>query len=169
MKASDFPRGPTLRPDRRSRFGPLCGPPLDIWFDEDCGICQFTVRWLRPLDGGRRLTFWGYTRGDGSPVPVPTGFTAEELEERRSREIVVELMGPTGPTGRVLGGGPAMVQILAALPVLRFLVWPLRLPGLAQLVALAYRAVARNRRQLSGAVGLNACRVRPPPVTPKAP
>lgn len=137
------------------RFGGLCGPPAWVYFDEDCGVCQATVRLLRPLDGGRRLTFLGYLED----LPLPPGLDREALETRRAVEIVVYL--PT--RGRVLGGAAGMVAVLSALPLLRFLVWPLLLPGLSHLSEWAYRRVARNRRRISAALGLNACRVRPPP------
>lgn len=132
----------------------LCGPALSVYFDEDCGICQATVRALRPLDRGRRLTFLGY----GDDVPLPPGLDREALEARRAVEIVVHVRA----TGAVHGGARGMVQILAALPVLRFVVWVGRLPGLSHVLEVAYRAVARNRRRISAALGLDACRVRLP-------
>jgi predicted DCC family thiol-disulfide oxidoreductase YuxK len=132
----------------------LCGPPLSVYFDEDCGICQATVRALRPLDRGRRLTFLGYD----DDLPLPPGLDREALEARRAVEIVVHVRS----TGAVLGGARGMLQILAALPLLRFVVWLGRLPGLSHLLEAGYRAVARNRRRISAALGLNACRVRLP-------
>lgn len=132
----------------------LCGPALAVYFDEDCGICQATVRALRQLDRGRRLTFLGYD----DDLPLPPGMDREALEARRAVEIVVHVRS----TGVVLGGARGMLQILAALPLLRFVVWLGRLPGLSHLLEAAYRTVARNRRRISVALGLDACRVRLP-------
>lgn len=132
----------------------LCGPALWVYFDEDCGICQLTVRWLRPLDAGRRLTFLGYL----DPLPLPPDLDRETLEARRANEIVVY----APERGFVHGGARGIVEILCALPLLRFVVWPARLPGLSHLSEALYRLVARNRRRISAALGLNACRVRPP-------
>lgn len=132
----------------------LCGPALWVYFDEDCGICQATVRFLRPLDAGRRLTFLGYVE----PLPLPPGMDLDALEARRTYEIVVY----APERGFVHGGARGIVEILSALPLLRFLVWPARLPGLSHLAEMLYRLVARNRRRISAALGLNACRVRPP-------
>jgi predicted DCC family thiol-disulfide oxidoreductase YuxK len=132
----------------------LCGPALWVYFDEDCGICQATVRFLRPLDAGRRLTFLGYVE----PLPLPPGMDLDTLEARRTYEIVVY----APERGFVHGGARGIVEIVSALPLLRFLVWPARLPGLSHLAEMLYRLVARNRRRISAALGLNACRVRPP-------
>jgi len=132
----------------------LCGPALAVYFDEDCGICQATVRALRPLDRGCRLTFLGF----GDEIPLPPGLDREALEARRANEIVVHVRS----TGAVLGGARGVLQILAALPLLRFVIWLGRVPGLSHLLEAGYRVVARNRRRISAALGLDACRVHLP-------
>lgn len=155
MTPSEPPQDSALEPaPAPTRWRHVCGPALWVYFDEDCGICQATVRILRPLDAGHRLTFLGYLE----PLPLPPGLDRDTLEARRLEEIVV--YAPA--RGDVLGGAPGMIRILSALPLLGLLVWPWRLPGLSHLAAWAYRLVARNRRQISAALGLNACRVRPP-------
>ena len=139
---------------KKTPLGRLGGPAAWVYYDEDCGICQASVRTLRPLDRGRRLTWLGF----GEEIPLPPGLDREALEALRANEIVVYVPS----TGRIFGGALAMLQLLAALPLLRFVLWPLRLPGLIHLAEWLYRRVARNRRHLSAALGLNACKVRPP-------
>ena len=154
MELSDHPQDSMAeRAPAHGFVRSLCGPAVWVYFDEDCGICQATVRILRPLDVGRRLTFLGYL----DPLPLPPGLDLDTLEARRQTEIVVY----TPSRGEVLGGAPGMIRLLSALPLVGLLVWPWRLPGLSHLAAWAYRLVARNRRRISVALGLNACRVRP--------
>lgn len=140
---------------KESTLARLAGPAVWAYFDEDCGICQASVRYLRPLDRGHRLTWYGF----GDDIPLPPGLDRDTLEARRAHEIVVYVPS----TGRVLGGARGMLAILSALPLLRFVLWPWRLPGLIHLAEWLYRRVAHNRRHISSALGLNACRIRPVP------
>jgi len=112
---------------------------VTVWFDDDCGVCSASVRWLmartddtvtfRPnrelVDEHLRVTADDaivVTDADGSWVAV---------------EAVALILDRSGRLGRLVAAG-------------------LRLPGLHAVAGIAYRWVARNRSRLSARLGLAA-------------
>ena len=112
---------------------------VTVWFDDDCGVCSASVRWLmartddtvtfRPnrelVDEHLRVTADDaivVTDADGSWVAV---------------EAVALILDRSGRLGRLVAAG-------------------LRLPGLHAVAGIAYRWVARNRARLSARLGLAA-------------
>lgn len=117
--------------------------PIVVHFDDDCGVCSASVRFLR------RFT-------DSTVTYEPNRYLDDPALERLAEEALIvtgdggpwfavaavsKALGRTGPLGRVAGG-------LIALPVIR------------SLAGIVYRLVARNRQRISARLGLvAACRL----------
>lgn len=119
---------------------------VKVVFDYDCGICLWICRLLKRLDPWQRLTFIG----NGDPAELPSGVDPALCE---TSVVVVDA------EGRVYVEERAVARALRALPFGIVLAFWLYVPGLAQLARLAYRAVAKNRVQISSFFGLGACGV----------
>jgi len=133
---------------------PRRGRARQVFYDADCGFCYLCVRVLARLDVHRRLRLLPNTRVDA----LPAGFDVAALE----RYVLV--VDPA--RDRRWTRGDAVAEALAALPLGRLWSWPLRLPGIRQLMNVAYDVVARNRTRLSLWLGLSGCRVPSAPTVP---
>jgi predicted DCC family thiol-disulfide oxidoreductase YuxK len=114
-----------------------------VYFDADCGICFWIARLLARLDLLQRLEL--RSNLDGLPEGVAPG--------REQDTLIVQNLD----TGRVCERASAVAEALYALPVGFLVAWLLRFPGLNLLFGVLYDLVARNRREISMWVGLNAC------------
>jgi predicted DCC family thiol-disulfide oxidoreductase YuxK len=110
---------------------------LTVLYDADCGVCRLTVRALRSLDWGRRLSFMPLQRFEATAAGDPT--QAQLLRALHVRD----------DGGRWQRAGDAMLRIAGMIPVLVPLALVGRLPGMSGPVEAAYRLVADNRNRIS--------------------
>jgi len=124
---------------------------LTVVFDQDCGVCQASIAWLRRRDPGGELRFIG---NDSPELPkgVPRDQTNETL-------FVVE-----EASGRIRTRADGIAWLLRTRPGFAALGWKLLgvlmvVPGIRLLSNFAYRIFAKHRHRVSAALGLNACAV----------
>jgi len=124
---------PKLLPQRRARG------PVTVWFDDDCGVCSASVRWLMK-------------RTDSSVIFRPN----RELDD-------AALLSASYDALVVTAGGESWTAIAAVATILdrsgwlgRGAAFGLRLPGVHALAGLVYRWVAGHRGQISARLGLAA-------------
>ena len=122
-------------------------PQLICFFDSDCGICFQFARLLARLDVLERIEL----RSNQDHQALPAGVGPELVEHT----IVAFGRG----RARTYLRSEAIARLCLALPGggLPFLV--LRTPGLRALFERLYEQVARNRREISVALGFAACGV----------
>jgi predicted DCC family thiol-disulfide oxidoreductase YuxK len=122
---------------------------VELFYDDDCGICLWCARLLKRLDLRGNITF----RANSDTDALPEGVTAEMADQAM---IAVDHHGkPHSDAG-------AVAVVLLALPLLGWLGLLISLPGIAQLTSWLYFKVARSRLDISVAVGLGACGIRRP-------
>ncbi len=143
-----LPLGPALA--RRAGRRASDGPTLECFFDADCGICFQLARLLARMDRLGQVELLSNRDAER----LPEGVTAELIEET----IVVRDIA----RDRRYTRATAIAVLCRALP----LGWPawalLSLPGLGFLWNGLYDLVARNRRRISTALGMAACRLPDP-------
>lgn len=127
----------------------MAGEPLTVFYDGDCGVCTWCVRWASARDRYDRLCFRGQTAGG----PIPEDLGAADFEALAERTVVA--WAPR--SGRVWTRHLAVSRVLAALPGGVLLAWPARLPVLGWLFGLAYDAFAARRHRISAALGMGVC------------
>lgn len=121
---------------------------LTCYYDADCGICQRAVRFLQDRGASANVRFIANTALDASHDDIPESLLDSTI-------VVVD-----GESGRRYIESRAVAKLVGQLPIpWRCLRW-LALPGLRYVADLGYRAVAKNRTQISKWLGLHACRVR---------
>lgn len=124
---------PKLLPRQRHR------EDLTVWFDDDCGVCSMSVRWL-------------------------LGRTDASVRFRPNRELDDEALVATAADAIVVtSDGRSWTAVAAVAAVLdrsgrwgRAMAFGLRLPGVHALAGLVYRWVAGHRGQISARLGLAA-------------
>lgn len=120
-------------------------PPLEVWFDGSCGLCQASVAWARRRDVARRLRFRdASSESEAGEAPV----TAQELGSA---------MWVRRPDGSLAGGFAGVRAVLAELPRWRWLARLLAAPPFRWLGPPAYRLVARYRHRLPLRAFVLAC------------
>lgn len=114
---------------------------LTLYYDGKCPFCAAEMARLAQWDRQHVLAF--------TDIAVP-GFDPAHLQASMA-DLNAQLYGLTHD-GRVLVGIDTM---LAAYTLVGkgYLVWPLRVPGLRQLLAVLYRAFARHRYTMSRLLG----------------
>ncbi len=124
---------------------------LEVFYDGECPLCLREIRMLGRRDCRKRFRFADISAEgfDASSV----GRTAEELMERIHGRL---------PDGRIIEGVEVFRRLYAAVGF-RPLVALTRLPGIAQLLEIAYRAFARNRLRLTGRCLDDSCAVHAKP------
>ncbi|MCB9545483.1 MAG: DUF393 domain-containing protein [Myxococcales bacterium] len=125
----------------------LAGPPVRVFYDSDCGICHLTARVLRRLDVLGLITWVGREEA----VEPPAGWSADDLAARREDTLIAT------DGQRTWTESGAVWRTLRALPLLRPVVWPMRLPGVRHALDAAYRAFAGRRHRVSAWIGLGEC------------
>jgi predicted DCC family thiol-disulfide oxidoreductase YuxK len=109
-----------------------------LHYDDDCGLCTHSVRWL-----ARRSRGVEYRK-------LSTGIGEQE-------SVVLEL-----DDGSELCGAPAVAAVLRRCGRAWQAIGGLMLlPGVAHLAAVLYRLVARNRSRISRALGWGVCEIEP--------
>lgn len=134
-------------------LGRLAGKPIRVYYDSDCGICSWFCRLGRRLDVLGKIEWLGRD----APDRAPTGWTPEQLAEAREHSIITD-DGETVHTGI-----RAVHRALCALPGLRLLVWPLRIPGISHLFDWLYRSFGARRHRVSAWLGMGLCGIARPP------
>ena len=101
-------------------------------FDGDCAFCRAWIEYWKALTGDRV---------DYSPLQE-IGERFPQVSPQQFRSAVQLIL----PNGEVLSGAHAVFTALAALPERRWMLWLYeRLPGVAILCEVAYRAIAAHR------------------------
>src|ERR687893_2331878 len=113
-------------------------PQLTLVFDGACGFCTRSVRLIKTLDRGRRVTAVPFQK---SGTPASVGLT---LEECKASAWAI------APDGERYRGAEAVNALVAAalgsaLPLLVY-----NLPGIRQLQDLIYSLIASKRNRLPG-------------------
>jgi predicted DCC family thiol-disulfide oxidoreductase YuxK len=118
---------------------------MELYFDGACPLCAREVAFLRRLDRRARIRF--------SDIAAPgfdaaaTGIAWPDLMDRIHARLA---------DGTVVEGVEAFRRLYALLGW-GWLVAPTRLPGVRQLLDLAYRTFARNRLRLTGRCAAEGC------------
>jgi predicted DCC family thiol-disulfide oxidoreductase YuxK len=122
--------------------------PLLVVYDEDCGLCQASIEWLRRRDHRSRFRFIG---NDGE---LPAGVSREETEHT---VVVLE-------DGRKRVRAAAVARLLAELRGWNLVGKLLQLPAISWAADRGYDQFARNRHRISTALGMTSCPAprRPP-------
>ena len=129
---------------------------IEVFYDGACPLCMREIRMLRGRDRRRRLRFVDIA-ADGFD-PAALGVTWELLMDRIHGRL---------PDGTLVEGVEVFLRAYAAVgfgPVVAVA----RLPGVKQLLDLAYHAFAKNRLRLTGRCIDRACEVDTRPRTPSA-
>jgi predicted DCC family thiol-disulfide oxidoreductase YuxK len=115
-------------PDR-----PAQGGPLEVYYDGACPLCTREMQALRRRDRRGRIRWVDFTAPGFDAAAA--GLSSQALADRIHARL---------PDGAVVEGVEVFRRIGARLG-LGWLVAPSRLPGVRQLLDLAYRLIARNR------------------------
>ena len=126
-------------------------PPFDIevFYDGECPLCLREIRMLRARDRRHRIAFTDIA--DESFDASSLGLTAEALMGRIHGRL---------PDGKFIEGVEVFRRLYTAVGFAR-LVGLTRLPGVTQLLDVAYHAFAKNRLRLTGRCGDGACELHP--------
>jgi len=118
---------------------------IEVFYDGNCRLCARETRWLRLLDKRGRIRFTDIAAPsfEASKVGVPWD------------ELMAAIHGRL-PDGRMVKGVEVFRRLYAAVGF-GPLVLLTRLPGISQLLDLAYRWFAKNRLRLSGRCSDRAC------------
>lgn len=119
-------------------------------FDGDCGICSWASDKATEIDRSSR---W-------SVVPYQTWSNAELAPWGLDHDACSQYLRVLTPDGRVHSGIWGIMRFLVDFPATTVLAVPFYLfPPLTFLAGVAYELVARNRRKVSLALGMNACKL----------
>jgi predicted DCC family thiol-disulfide oxidoreductase YuxK len=112
---------------------------FEVFFDGDCPLCRREIDMLRRLDGGRGRIACTDIAGPGFD-PATLGVPREQLMARIHGRLA---------DGTLVEGVEVFRQLYSAVGFGRA-VAVTRLPGMSQLLDLAYDVFARNRLKLTG-------------------
>ena len=114
---------------------------LTLFYDGKCAFCTGEMMRLAGWDRHQRLDFVDIAQPGFDPAPL--GLALEDLNREMASQTA---------QGQVLIGVDSM---LAAYTLVGkgYLVWPLRVPGLRQVLAFLYRQFARHRYTMSRLLG----------------
>jgi predicted DCC family thiol-disulfide oxidoreductase YuxK len=104
-----------------------------VVYDDTCGMCRNSVRWVRRLDWLRRLDDMGYSVAVERYPEIARGALGDGLRVRF-------------PDGDVSVGVDAVRSIAMRTPVGALGAWVFYLPGLHALGARGYGQIAKRRR-----------------------
>ena len=126
----------------------LARPEVEVFFDGDCPLCRREIAFVRRIDRHSRVSFVDIAspRFDASI----TGRTKSELMARIHARL---------PDGSLVEGVEVFRRMYAAAG-LGPLVALSRLPGISQLLDVAYRWFAKNRLRLTGRCEDGTCTPR---------
>lgn len=114
---------------------------LTLYYDGQCAFCTREMMRLAGWDKHARLAFVDIARPGFDPAHL--GLTMAQLNREMASQTAA---------GQVLLGVDSM---LAAYPLVGrgMFVWPLRVPGLRQVLTVVYRLFARHRYAMSKLLG----------------
>ncbi len=118
--------------------------PIQLVYDDSCGICGWLARLLKRLDRRHNITFFASS-------------DVQELPDGVTEKMTTESMVVVDAKGGVYTEALALSQILRSLPCVAPLGWLLRLPLIRQASRALYFKVAGNRMEISVACGFGAC------------
>ena len=127
---------------------------IEVFYDGECPLCMREIRMLRRRDRRQRIRF--------------TDIAAEGLDASavgRTWQALMERIHGRLPDGTMIEGVDVFRRLYAAVgfaPLAELT----RLPGIAQILDLAYRTFARNRLRLTGRCLDDTCAVRVRPHSP---
>jgi predicted DCC family thiol-disulfide oxidoreductase YuxK len=120
---------------------------FEVFFDGDCPLCLREINLLKRLDRHSRIRFTDIALPEFDPSSV--GLTMEELMATiRGRQA----------DGQLVEGVEVFRQLYGAVG-LGPLIPLTRLPGVTQLLDVAYRGFARNRLRFTGRCTADSCAV----------
>jgi predicted DCC family thiol-disulfide oxidoreductase YuxK len=122
---------------------------VEVFYDGLCPLCRREMAMLRRRDKQGRIRFVDIA--DAAFDPGTAGVTREVLMSRIHARL---------PDGTIIDGVEVFRCLYAAVGFRR-LVALSRLPGVAQLLDLAYRWFAKNRLRLTGRCADGACKIHP--------
>lgn len=120
---------------------------IEVFYDGDCPLCMREIRWLRGLDKQNKILFTDIAAAE---------FDAAELELDHAT-LMARIHGRL-PDGKIITGVEVFRRMYAAVGWR----WPVamsRLPGVKQLLDLAYVVFAKNRLRLTGRCDGDRCAV----------
>jgi predicted DCC family thiol-disulfide oxidoreductase YuxK len=129
---------------------------IEVFYDGACPLCMREIRMLRGRDRRRRVRFVDIAANGFDAASV--GLTWEALMDRIHGRL---------PDGTLVEGVEVFRRLYAAVGF-GPLVALTRLPGVTQLLDVAYRSFARNRLRLTGRCVAGACQLHIEPHTPPA-
>jgi len=124
---------------------------IEVFYDGACPLCMREIRMLRGRDHRRRIRFVDIAAEGFDAASV--GLTWKTLMERIHGRL---------PDGTLVEGVEVFRRLYAAVGF-GPLVALTRLPGIRQLLDVAYRAFARNRLRLTGRCADGACEIHAKP------
>jgi predicted DCC family thiol-disulfide oxidoreductase YuxK len=104
-----------------------------VVYDDSCGMCRRSVRWVRRLDWLRRLDDMGYSEAVARYPEIGRGALGDGLRVRY-------------PDGSVALGVDSVRAIAIRTPLGALGAWALYVPGLHALGARGYAEIAKRRR-----------------------
>jgi predicted DCC family thiol-disulfide oxidoreductase YuxK len=138
----------TLRPPRSSATeGDNADFDIEVLYDGQCPLCMREIEMLRRRDRRRRIRFADISAADfdASSVGLPWKVLMERIHGRL-------------PDGTLIEGVEVFRRLYTAIGFGR-LVALTRLPGVTQLLDVAYRVFASNRLRLTGRCMDDSCPV----------
>lgn len=126
---------------------------IEVFYDGACPLCMREIRMLRGRDHRRRIRFVDIA-GDGFDA-ASVGLTWEKLMERIHGRL---------PDGTLVEGVEVFRRLYSAVGF-GPLVALTRLPGIRQLLDVAYHAFARNRLRPTGRCADGDCEIHAKPPT----
>ncbi len=122
---------------------------VEVYYDGECPLCMREIRMLRRRDQRQRIRFTDIS-AEGFDAGV-VGLSWETLMNRIHGRL---------PDGTLIEGVEVFRRLYAAVGFSR-LVALTRVPGIAQLLNLAYKLFAKNRLRLTGRCANGACELHP--------
>ena len=129
---------------------------VQVFYDGACPLCMREIRMLRGRDRRQRIRFADIAAEGFDAAAV--GLTWQALMDRIHGRL---------PDGTLVEGVEVFRRLYAAVGF-GWLVALTRLPGIRQLLDLAYRVFARNRLRLTGRCVDGACQLHSGPHTLRA-
>ena len=123
---------------------------IEVFFDGACRLCSKEISLLRRLDRRQRILFTDIAAPSFDSSTV--GLTWADLMNHIHGRL---------PDGTLIEGVEVFRRLYAAVGYRR-LVALTRLPGVSQLLDLAYRLFAKNRLRLTGRCVDDACTISQP-------
>lgn len=145
MPHADPPSSFGTAKDPSSRFD------VEVFYDGDCPLCMREIRMLQRLDRRQRIHFVDIAARDFDAAAV--GVSWHALMDRIHGRL---------PDGTLIQGVEVFRRLYAAVGF-GPLVALTRLPGLAQLLDLAYHTFAKHRLRLTGRCVGDVCELHPRP------